>query len=363
MVMPEAANTSDATACANRRRRRRSGAGILRGACAAVGALALLALAISIASPPALRAGDDPSADSPISEQGAAEDARFVAQTRRTLKKQHARVIALASLLLEKDAARNDLEDQLAVQPIKVESAKMRLESAVLAREIAELALAEYERSVSVLAKTTLNTELKAARDELERARPRVQVAKDRSSRIAKASKGTASDIADELRHSAAATIAELETRKAEFVLEQAESKLRVLVEYEQPKTIKELRASVEKAKADELGKKATWELEQGKLKQLTASSNEPQRIARARRVRPLVEQQLLDSINRAFPIEEQIRAKLGQITKGGKLHDRLRAEIQDLIQQLAALVDQAEIARSAATFDSLMSRIHRAAN
>ena len=54
----------------------------------------------------------------------------------------------------------------------------------------------------------------------------------------------------------------ELTLKKARFALEQAQSKKKVLVEYTKDKTIKELESEVEKARSDELAKKATWELE-----------------------------------------------------------------------------------------------------
>ena len=61
----------------------------------------------------------------------------------------------------------------------------------------------------------------------------------------------------------------ELTLKKARFALEQAQSKKKVLVEYTKDKTIKELESEVEKARSDELAKKATWELEKSKEKKL----------------------------------------------------------------------------------------------
>ncbi len=61
----------------------------------------------------------------------------------------------------------------------------------------------------------------------------------------------------------------ELTLKKARFALEQAESKKKVLVDYTKGKTIKELKSEVEKARSDELAKKATWELEVSKEKKL----------------------------------------------------------------------------------------------
>ena len=57
----------------------------------------------------------------------------------------------------------------------------------------------------------------------------------------------------------------ELSLKKAQFDLEQAEDKQRVLVEYTKSKTIKELQSEVEKARVDELEKEAAWESEKAK--------------------------------------------------------------------------------------------------
>ena len=61
----------------------------------------------------------------------------------------------------------------------------------------------------------------------------------------------------------------ELALKKARFALEQAQSKKKVLVDYTRDKTIKELKSEVEKARSDELAKKATCELETSKEKKL----------------------------------------------------------------------------------------------
>ena len=61
----------------------------------------------------------------------------------------------------------------------------------------------------------------------------------------------------------------ELNFKKAEFTLEQAQSKKKVLTKYTREKTIKELESEVKKAHSDELAKQATWELEKGKENKL----------------------------------------------------------------------------------------------
>src|SRR5271157_2165477 len=61
------------------------------------------------------------------------------------------------------------------------------------------------------------------------------------------------------------AEIAVKEYEKAIFALEQAQSKLHVLLDYTRGKTIKELRSEVEKARSDELAKEQTYQLERTK--------------------------------------------------------------------------------------------------
>ena len=60
-----------------------------------------------------------------------------------------------------------------------------------------------------------------------------------------------------------------IDLKKAKFALEQAQSKKKVLVDYTKHKTIKELQSEVEKARSDELAKKATFALEDSKEKKL----------------------------------------------------------------------------------------------
>jgi HlyD family secretion protein len=61
----------------------------------------------------------------------------------------------------------------------------------------------------------------------------------------------------------------ELALQKAKFTQEQAQTKKTVLEQYTKDKTIKELKSEVEKARADELAKEATWKLERAKEEKL----------------------------------------------------------------------------------------------
>jgi hypothetical protein len=60
-----------------------------------------------------------------------------------------------------------------------------------------------------------------------------------------------------------------LSLQKAVLAKEQAESKLKVLMDYTKAKTIKELHSEVEKARVDERAKQADWDLERRKVTEL----------------------------------------------------------------------------------------------
>ena len=72
----------------------------------------------------------------------------FAAESRRTLKELHRRLIGLAEQLIERSDLPDDLEDLLAVQPTRIESAKAGLKSAELAKQAAEIAVTEFENWV-----------------------------------------------------------------------------------------------------------------------------------------------------------------------------------------------------------------------
>ena len=62
---------------------------------------------------------------------------------------------------------------------------------------------------------------------------------------------------------------AELGVLRARFGLEKAQGRRKLLSDYSKPKKIKELQTAVEQARSAELAKKATWELEQGRVRKL----------------------------------------------------------------------------------------------
>jgi len=307
----------------------------------------LLALGFLSSPPKAVQARDNPRSSPKVQAPDPANPSGFVAQIRRTLKELHDRMINLANQLIESAEVPDDLEGHLAVQPMKIESAKASLKGAEIAREAAEIALAEFDKGIIVQEEASADEELKLARRDLERLRRRMPQSKERRLLIEQASKGANIAVAP-------LVIAELEEKKAGFLAEEAESKRKVLIEYTKPRQIKQLRSEVEKARSDEAAKRVTWQIEQSKLKRMQQMIKARELAASATKARNPHDRQALAALDRAIPVQKQLRAKLEQLAKAGKPDDPLRQEIQSLTNQLQALVDQAEIERTAALFDKI---------
>jgi HlyD family secretion protein len=152
-------------------------------------------------------------------------------------------------LVCELDSA--SLRDQLTNQKISTQGAEASFQNAKLTREVAEIAVKEYEEGIFLQDEATCKGEIKLAESDLARADDRVSWA---TRMFEKGYVSKAQKISEELNF-----------QKAKFALEQAQSKLNVLENYTKGKTIKELRSEVEKARSDELAKEQTWSLEKTK--------------------------------------------------------------------------------------------------
>jgi multidrug efflux pump subunit AcrA (membrane-fusion protein) len=147
------------------------------------------------------------------------------------------------------------LRDSLTNQKISTQSADAAYQNAVLTREVAEIAVTEYEEGTFVQELQTVEGEIKLAESDLTRSDDRVVWATKMYDKgyVSKAQK-----VSEELAF-----------QKARFALEQAQSKKMVLEKYTRNKTVKELKSEVEKARSDELAKKQTYELEKSKEEKL----------------------------------------------------------------------------------------------
>ena len=156
-------------------------------------------------------------------------------------------------LVCELDSAA--LRDQLTNQQITTKSAAANYENAKLTREVAEIAVTEYVEGIYVQDLQTVEGEIKLAESDLSRQEDRVDWCGGCSIRAM---------FRWQPRMPKSCAL-----RKPGLRSRQGQSKRKVLVDYTRGKTIKELQSEVEKARSDELAKKATWELETSKEKKL----------------------------------------------------------------------------------------------
>ena len=144
------------------------------------------------------------------------------------------------------------LKDQLINQRITTKSAEANFhERQADPRGGRDRRRANTRRASSCRTSPTVEGEIKLAESDLSRAEDRLDWA---TRMFEKGYVSMATKVSEELNF-----------KKAQFTLEQAQSKKKVLVEYTKDKTIKELESEVEKAHSDELAKQATWELEKSK--------------------------------------------------------------------------------------------------
>jgi HlyD family secretion protein len=148
--------------------------------------------------------------------------------------------------------------DALTIQRINVRQAEASYEQARLTREVAEVAVTEYQQGTFKQSLETIQGDLARALADLKRAEDRLEWSKRMRE---KALISPAQLTSDRLDH-----------EKARFALEQAETSKVVLLKYTKDKTVKELRSEVEKARADELAKKLTLDVERAKSRTLEAT-------------------------------------------------------------------------------------------
>jgi hypothetical protein len=314
----------------------------------AVGGVWLTQQVPARAGEPDAQAGAQGQAAVPVERDG------FVKEVERRLKGCRERIAVIGGALLAEMVDRSATGVDSLKQGINVESAKVEFGNATLAREVAEIAALEYEHGIFLQDQATAVAEIKLAESELGRARDRIELSKTRLARIKEVSKGSAADVA--LEYTYEDNIADAERRESEArrSLDAARAKLKVLEEFTKAKVIKQLRSEVAKARSDELAKKATWQLEEGKLKRVNgAQKSEGTGLASG---------ELLPLLTRAFALDEKIRTEMGQLAKNGSSEGHAEA-IKNLISQLETLIAQAESEHAALLVDRLKSPIHAAAS
>jgi len=149
----------------------------------------------------------------------------------------------------------SELRDRLATQDIVVRGAEADVHGARIAREVAVLAVIEYQEGTFIQEFAATEGEIKLTESELARAEDRL----DWTRRMFdKGYTSLAEKVTDELT-----------LKKNRFALEQAQTKKKVLVDYSKTKTIKALTGAVETARARELAKQAGLERARSAQKRL----------------------------------------------------------------------------------------------
>ncbi len=145
------------------------------------------------------------------------------------------------------------LNDRLMDQEMATHTAEGNYQEAKLSREIAEIEIIEYKLGIAVQELAVAEGELKLAQSELERAKANTAESKVRLGRISRYCDESPSGLNLVYLYTDHLKADELRELKAKYVIEQAESKKKVLVEYTHPKRLKELQADIEKKRSVEL--------------------------------------------------------------------------------------------------------------
>jgi hypothetical protein len=297
------------------------------------------------------RGGEDP----PPSQNEVAR-AALVTGFHRTLKAYDNRLIGLAKQALDQKDPRHSALDQLVKLRIDEKKAEAEYKNAKLEREIAEIAVIEYSQGVFPQELTSVEGELALAKSDMERGRDLVAIAKERQEKIKEvADEDTAYGRIVNFDYGDRVALAMMREQQSKFTLEVAETKKKILVEYTKPKRTKELQAEVARAHAKELAKEADWERLKGQVESLEKTTRTPP-------ARSEVEKRILGLLDRAIPIEERAHAKLDQLARERKAGDSLQKEVQDLTNELGAIVEEAESVKAAGDFARLKSRLKQAA-
>jgi HlyD family secretion protein len=151
-------------------------------------------------------------------------------------------------IVCELDSA--TLGDQLLDQKIAFTTAQANYENSKLVREVAEIAVVEYEEGQYKVELQETSGDIKIAEAELTLAEVELNVARESGDKLP-------------------VKRAELGVFRARFALEKAQSRQKRLVDFTRGKKIKELRSAVGKARSRELAQRAIWELQSSKLKTL----------------------------------------------------------------------------------------------
>jgi hypothetical protein len=279
----------------------------------------------------------------------------FVVQIKRELGGIQARMKGVADPIFAGIRAREASAPDPKIQASVVEAATANLSDATFDREIAEMTLAEYEELVAKRDLANAQEELKLAELDLARAKELNQLAQECAGKIKPAGKDAPKEVVDarEFREGALVLSAQFDEFKASYGIERARLRLLVSNKLERFDREQELKKGVERARSVERAKKGLLQQEEAKLKTMQGGTRKPELS--------VLERRLLGLLDRAIPIDAAIRGALEQLTKAGRLDVALEKSIQDRVNQLNVVIDQAEADANEGEQNALLNAILRA--
>jgi hypothetical protein len=297
------------------------------------------------------RAQDGPKA----AETPGSGPSRFAEEAVATLQRLHEQIVqtadrALATVELD-DRVRHDSENQR----LTVQSAEANWQNAKLTREVAEIAVVEYDEGLFPKDKVNAEGQLVSATSDFNKAVALVERAKDQLAKINRASAGSATDLANQYIAEDRVKDAENQRDQTKYRIADAQRKLKLLLKREKPRRVRERRGAVEQAHADELSKQANFQHE-------TAGLQRSQELSKS--LRPSdQERRALGLLDRAIPIEEQVRTRLKEVAGERTTSPMFQKDILDLIDQMQVLVNQAQDQENEAGCRRLKASVHAAAD
>ena len=166
------------------------------------------------------------------------------------------------------------LKDQLINAQIASKSAEVDYQNATVAREVAELAVKEYVDGTFKNELNSMKGEVAAAESAIQQAERRLDRARRARKRlvdllVSKKDAVAPSDILAELEIDDRIDSTEQSISREKASLEVARSRQEILEKYTREKMLKSLALEVGRKRPEELAKRSTWELEQGRAKKL----------------------------------------------------------------------------------------------
>jgi hypothetical protein len=308
---------------------RRSGLSRLRIAGASALTLGVVVIGLAHTLPTPARAGPEPKSGPDPQRGNPKAPSTFFTESHEALKEMQEALSGLAVRLLAGIVPDVGQDVDIASQGLVVEATRTQFQAAKGARELAQLALKEYQEGI------VKQEQLQLAQDELMRPTPKIEQAKERYAKIQAASKGSAYDLLQEWRFEEDIGIAEWKEGVDQFTVKLGIDQLikdgperRIALSTEV------LASHIETARSDELAGKAIWEVEQSRLQKMQRALSDPPRLKDHQK-------RMLTILDAALPIEEQLSKKLAECENAGDANESLRKEITALAGRLAAVVEE----------------------